>query len=87
MSDTFVFNVLSKPEHEQQTARVICMHPDVDDCFKVRENGVEGTVIQMPDACDGPSWSRAVSLTLSRNQSVPSNFVVRGPTSAVFDYL
>ncbi|KAF5862395.1 hypothetical protein ETB97_011752 [Aspergillus alliaceus] len=66
-------DVLSRPNEEHQTG--------------VQEGGVEGTVVQMPEECGGPSWARAVSLTLSKNQTVPGHLAKRGETtSPVFDF-
>jgi hypothetical protein len=39
-----------------------------------------------PDECGGPSWSRAVSLTPSANQSLPGGIARRNPTSIVYDF-
>lgn len=79
-------DILERPDHELQTARIICMQSNVTDCFRVEENGVEGTIVQMPDECGGPSWSRAVSLTLSADQTIPDHISERNPTSAVYDF-
>ena len=79
-------DILSQPDHEQQTARVICLTANVTECFQVRQGGVEGTVVQMPDECGGPSWARAVSLQVSRDQHVSEHIAKRGPTSAVYDF-
>ncbi|RAQ66659.1 hypothetical protein AFCA_000187 [Aspergillus flavus] len=41
----------------------------------------------MPEECGGPSWARAVSFTLSKNQTVPGHLAKRGATtSPVFDF-
>ena len=79
-------DILERPEHELQIARIVCMQPNVTDCFKVRSNGVEGTIVHMPIDCGGPSWSRAVALTPSANQTVPSHLAADGPTSIVYDF-
>lgn len=52
--DPFVFldcpeNVSDQPKNETQTARVICLSDDVEGCFRVLEQGVEGTIVEMPD--------------------------------------
>ncbi|KAJ5057413.1 hypothetical protein PSV09DRAFT_2197870, partial [Bipolaris maydis] len=39
-----------------------------------------------PDECGGPSWSRAVSLTPSLDQSLPEKVARRSPTSIVYDF-
>ncbi|KAJ6194672.1 hypothetical protein J3E72DRAFT_198535 [Bipolaris maydis] len=79
-------DILKRPNHEIQTARIVCMHQNVTDCFRVEENGVEGTIVHMPDECGGPSWSRAVSLTPSLDQSLPEKVARRSPTSIVYDF-
>ncbi|KAJ8110045.1 hypothetical protein OPT61_g7002 [Boeremia exigua] len=79
-------DILDRPNHEIQTARIVCMHQNVTDCFRVEENGVEGTIVHMPDECGGPSWSRAISLTPSLDQSLPGKVARRGPTSVVYDF-
>lgn len=80
------YDVLSRPNHELQTARIICMHSNITDCFKVEAGGVEDTIVQMPDECGGPSWSRAISLTRSFNQTLPKHIAERIPTSDVYDF-
>jgi hypothetical protein len=40
-------DILNRPNHEIQTARIACTHQNVTDCFRVKENGVEGTIVQM----------------------------------------
>ncbi|KAF5846481.1 hypothetical protein GGP41_003866, partial [Bipolaris sorokiniana] len=40
-------DVLKRPNHEIQTARIVCMHQNVTDCFRVEENGVEGTIVHI----------------------------------------
>jgi hypothetical protein len=66
---------------------VVCYSDNVPDCFRVQEGGVEGTVVQMPEECGGPSWARAASLTLSKDQTVPGHLAKRGATtSPVFDF-
>jgi hypothetical protein len=79
-------DVLSRPDDEHQTARIVCTSEDVPDCFRVQHGGVEGTVVQMPDECGGPSFARAVSLTLSANQTLPGHLQKRRITSPVFDF-
>ncbi|CAG8417708.1 unnamed protein product [Penicillium salamii] len=63
-------DVLSRPNDEHQTIRVVCYSENVPECFRVLECGVEGTVIQIPEECGGTSWARAISLTLSQNQQL-----------------
>ncbi|OAL51441.1 hypothetical protein IQ07DRAFT_586945 [Pyrenochaeta sp. DS3sAY3a] len=79
-------DILQRPNHEIQTARIVCMHQNVTDCFRVQENGVKGTIVHMPNECGGPSWSRAVSLEPSANQTVPKELAQRNPTSVVYDF-
>lgn len=42
-------HVLDRPVDEPQTARVICLNENVEDCFRIMERGVEGTMVEMPD--------------------------------------
>jgi len=79
-------DVLTRPNTEHQVARIVCSAPDVKGCFSVMEGGVEGTVVQMPDECGGPSFARAVSLELSKDQSISMRIGSRSPTSAVYDF-
>lgn len=79
-------DVLQKPNEHHQVARVICLDEDVSDCFRVRNGGVEGTVVQMPDECGGSSFARAVSLTRSKNQSVSSHLSGAAPDPTVYDF-
>ncbi|CAG7942048.1 unnamed protein product [Penicillium salamii] len=80
-------DILSRSNDEHQTVRVVCYSENVPDCFRVQEGGVEGTVVQMPEECGGTSWARAISLTLSQNQTVPGHLAKRGSTtSPVFDF-
>ncbi|RSL67275.1 hypothetical protein CEP53_003068 [Fusarium sp. AF-6] len=90
--EPFVFldcleNVLEKPVNETQTARVVCTSEDVDGCFRIRENGVEGTLVEMPDECAPNSFARAISLELAQDQSIPDDLAKRStPTSQVFEF-
>ncbi|RSM03030.1 hypothetical protein CEP52_007639 [Fusarium oligoseptatum] len=90
--EPFVFldcpeNVLEKPVNETQTARVVCTSEDVDGCFRIRENGVEGTLVEMPDECAPNSFARAISLELAQDQSIPDELAKRStPTSQVFEF-
>ncbi|KAF2223854.1 hypothetical protein BDZ85DRAFT_296016 [Elsinoe ampelina] len=79
-------DALDAPLDRIHTARVICLDADIDDCFKVQENGVEGTVVHMPNQCGNGSFSRAVSLIPSENQSIPVELARNNPTSAVYDF-
>ncbi|KAM0407375.1 hypothetical protein ACHAPD_012291 [Fusarium lateritium] len=68
--DPFVFldcpdNVLDQPSNQTQKARVVCTSQDVDGCFRVRERGVEGTLVEMPDDCAPNSFARAIALELA----------------------
>ena len=42
-------DMLSAPFDVIQRARVICVSEDHNKCFGVRKNGVEGTIVHMPD--------------------------------------
>jgi hypothetical protein len=76
-------NILERPDHEVRMARFICTQNNVTDCFRVKEGGVEGTVVQMPDECGGPSWSREVSLELAADQTILAHIQKRNSTSVV----
>ncbi|KAH7227281.1 hypothetical protein B0J15DRAFT_556340 [Fusarium solani] len=90
--EPFVFldcpeNVLEKPINETQTARVVCTSEDVEGCFRIRERGVEGTLVEMPDECAPKSFSRAISLEPAKDQSIPEDLAKRSrPTSQVFEF-
>lgn len=73
--DPFVFldcpaNVLDQPVNQTQKARVVCTSEDVDGCFRVRERGVEGTLVEMPEECAPNSFARAISLELAEGDSL-----------------
>ncbi|KAF7554596.1 hypothetical protein G7Z17_g2800 [Cylindrodendrum hubeiense] len=78
--------ILDVPLEQIQTARVICMHGSLDDCFGVQKNGVEGTIVKMPEECGRSTYARAVSLTPSQDQNVPVELALEGPVSAVYDF-
>ncbi|KAF3480712.1 chitinase [Arthroderma uncinatum] len=42
-------NVINQPDDKLYSARVICLHDDVEGCFRVMEKGVEGTIMEMPN--------------------------------------
>ena len=42
-------NVMSRPDNHVQYARVVCLSENIEGCFRVMEQGVEGTIIEMPD--------------------------------------
>lgn len=42
-------HVLDQPVDKTQTASVVCLNQNVEDCFRVMERGVEGTMVEMPD--------------------------------------
>ncbi|KAH6710830.1 hypothetical protein BKA61DRAFT_737735 [Leptodontidium sp. MPI-SDFR-AT-0119] len=73
------------PSDEPRTVRVICLDGTLE-CFSVRQGGTEGTLVSMSDACGG-GFARAISLELSRNQSLPIDIARQNPTSAVFDFI
>jgi len=73
--DPFVFldcpaNVFDQPVNQTQKARVVCTSEDVDGCFRVRERGVEGTLVEMPEECAPNSFARAISLELAEGNSL-----------------
>ncbi|KAF4212956.1 hypothetical protein CNMCM5878_000587 [Aspergillus fumigatiaffinis] len=78
--------ILDAPVETVHTARVICVDRDVEECYQVQENGVEGTIVHMPRECGGGGYARAVSLQPSHNQSVPAHLALRNPTSVVYDF-
>lgn len=42
-------HVLDQPADFLQSARVVCLNENIEDCFRVLERGVEGTLVEMPD--------------------------------------
>ncbi|KAL7895963.1 glycoside hydrolase family 18 protein [Trichoderma sp. TUCIM 5745] len=52
-------------------ARVACFSDDVEGCFRVMEQGIEGTLVELPD---------------HSYQYIPKTFGGRQPTSQVFDF-
>ncbi|KAI0123659.1 hypothetical protein BJ170DRAFT_659563 [Xylariales sp. AK1849] len=79
-------DILQAPTVKLHVARVICLGHSPDDCFGVRLNGVEGTIVHMPQECGNGTYVRAVSLEPSRNQAVPVQLAMENPTSAVYDF-
>ncbi|KAI8659036.1 Chitinase [Fusarium keratoplasticum] len=79
-------DVLEQPKNETRVARVVCLSENVEGCFRIMERGVEGTVVEMPDNCAPNSLARAISLTESKDQSLPSTQSRRAVTSKVFDF-
>jgi chitinase len=91
LPDPFVFldcpkDVLDQPDSEIRRARVICLSDDLAGCFRVLEQGVEGTIVEMPDNCAPNTFARAVSLAVSKDQYVPEQFAKQNPTSQVYDF-
>ncbi|KAG5794556.1 hypothetical protein H9Q69_006372 [Fusarium xylarioides] len=90
--DPFVFldcpaNVFDQPVNQTQKARVVCTSEDVDGCFTLRERGVEGTLVEMPDECAPNSFARAISLELAEDQTMPEHLVKRyTPTSPIYEF-
>ncbi|RSL51633.1 hypothetical protein CEP51_015172 [Fusarium floridanum] len=79
-------DVLEQPKNETRVARVVCLSENVEGCFRIMERGVEGTIVEMPDNCAPNSLARAISLTESKDQSLPSTQSRRAVTSKVFDF-
>ncbi|KAM0518034.1 hypothetical protein ACHAPE_004436 [Trichoderma viride] len=67
-------------------ARVACFSEDVQGCFRVMEQGIEGTLVELPDHCFSQQYARAVSIRVSPDQYIPKIFGGRQPTSQVFDF-
>nr|WOD46715.1 hypothetical protein [Trichoderma atroviride] len=67
-------------------ARVACFSDDVEGCFRVMEQGIEGTLVELPDHCFSQQYARAVSIQVSPDQYIPTMFNGRQPTSQVFDF-
>ncbi|PNP61480.1 hypothetical protein FNYG_13767 [Fusarium nygamai] len=90
--DPFVFldcpaNALEQPVNQIQKARVVCTSQDVDGCFRVRERGVEGTLVEMPEECAPNSFARAISLELAEDQVLPDHLAKRyTPTSPIYEF-
>lgn len=80
-------NLMDAAGDKTHSARVICMDGDVASCFAVTKNGVEGTIVHMPDTCGNGSYARAVSLEPSQDQSIPVELAMENPTSAVYDFV
>ncbi|KAG5764748.1 hypothetical protein H9Q72_007164 [Fusarium xylarioides] len=90
--DPFVFldcpaNVSDQPVNQTQKARVVCTSEDVDGCFRVRERGVEGTLVEMPEECAPNSFARAISLELAEDQTMPDHLAKQHtPTSPIYEF-
>jgi chitinase len=90
--DPFVFidcpaDVLDQPINQTQKARVICTSQDIDGCFRVRERGVEGTLVEMPEECAPNSFARAISLELAEDQTMPDHLAKRyTPTAPIYEF-
>ncbi|KAM0471051.1 hypothetical protein ACHAPX_009621 [Trichoderma viride] len=67
-------------------ARVACFSDDVEGCFRVMEQGIGGTLVELPNHCFSQQYARAVSIQISHDQYIPKRFGDRQPTSAVFDF-
>jgi hypothetical protein len=78
--------ILDAPMDKAHTARIICLNAPEKDCFRVRLNGVEGTIVHMPQECGNGTYVRAISLEPSRNQAVPVELALQNPTSAVYEF-
>ncbi|RSL95244.1 hypothetical protein CDV31_013975 [Fusarium ambrosium] len=79
-------DLLEAPLHEPQSARVICLSGTFEQCFGVDKNGVEGTIVKMPDECGAGTYARAISLASSQNQTFPATIGDAEPISAVYDF-
>lgn len=82
-------DVLDRADGHAHVARVVCLSSDVGHCFRVREGGVEGTIVEMPDNCGKGSWARAISLKVSKDQTIPPpimNDRKRKVNSHVYDF-
>ncbi|RBQ69334.1 hypothetical protein FVER14953_04351 [Fusarium verticillioides] len=90
--DPFVFidcpaGVLDQPVNQTQKARVVCTSQDVDGCFRVRERGVEGTLVEMSEECAPNSFARAISLELAEDQTMLDHLAKRyTPTSPIYEF-
>ncbi|SCO15302.1 related to chitinase [Fusarium fujikuroi] len=89
--EPFVFlscpeDVLDLPKESPRTARVTCVSGDLEGCYQIMERGVEGTVVEMPDSCASNQLVRAISLTASKNQSIPHAFSHHQRFSQIFDF-
>lgn len=79
-------DIMDVPLEQVQMARVICVDSSSDECFRVRENGVAGTIVHMPHECGEGSYVRAVSLEPAQNQAIPVHLALENPTSAVYEF-
>ncbi|KAL9560669.1 hypothetical protein ACKAV7_015160 [Fusarium commune] len=89
--EPFVFlecpeDVLDLPKDTPRTARVTCVSGDLEGCYRIMERGVEGTIVEMPDSCASNRLVRAISLTASKNQSIPHAYSQHQRFSQVFDF-
>ncbi|RBA18191.1 chitinase [Fusarium proliferatum] len=89
--EPFVFldcpeDILDLPKDAARTARVTCVSGDLEGCYQIMERGVEGTIVEMPDSCAPNQLVRAISLTASKNQSIPEAFSHHQRFSQVFDF-
>ncbi|KAF4331819.1 glycoside hydrolase family 18 [Fusarium beomiforme] len=69
-----------------RTARVTCVSGDLEGCYQIMERGVEGTIVEMPDNCAPNQLVRAISLTMSKNQSTPEALSNGQRSSQVYDF-
>lgn len=79
-------NLLDHALETQQTVRIVCLSGPTKDCFGVEKGGVEGTVVKMPDNCGNGTYTRAISLKPSRNQTLPTDLANEGLLSDVYDF-
>ncbi|KAH7309224.1 hypothetical protein B0I35DRAFT_398631 [Stachybotrys elegans] len=85
--------VSMQPKNKVQMARVVCLSQDVAACFNVMKEGVEGTIVEMPDnvsipylECGRNLFARAIALEVSQDQTIPNVKGRRPPTSEVYDF-
>ncbi|KAF4997450.1 hypothetical protein FGRMN_3814 [Fusarium graminum] len=78
--------VLDLPKDTPRTARVTCVTGDLEGCYQIMERGVEGTIVEMPDSCAPNQLVRAISLTASKNQSIPDAYSQHQRFSQVLDF-
>lgn len=78
---------LEVPVETQQTARIVCLSGSLDECFGVQKNGVEGTIVHMPEECGSGTYARAISLRPSNDQEMPLEIFEQGAVSPVYDFV
>lgn len=60
----------------RQKVRIVCINNDLDsNCDEIYIDGVEGTVIKMPQECAERSYAVAHGIEVAKDQSIPSSLI------------